>query len=136
MSAHIHSLREPIRYKTRTLVWPKFVALETFGFGSPKQCWVLLHHYLILRQSVCYFIYNLALLHRQLYKLVHCSTFTGYPIVLPRESESVLLGAAILGAVAAKKYSSLIEAMKALNAAGQVLLRMSTCYFLHFSGRG
>lgn len=45
----------------------------------------------------------------------------GYPVVLPRENESVLLGAAILGAVAAKKYSSLIEAMKALNAAGQVV---------------
>ncbi|XP_057987958.1 uncharacterized protein LOC110642073 isoform X2 [Hevea brasiliensis] len=43
----------------------------------------------------------------------------GCPIVLPRESESVLLGAAILGAVAAKKYTSLSEAMKALNAAGQ-----------------
>ncbi|XP_063935374.1 uncharacterized protein LOC108227384 isoform X2 [Daucus carota subsp. sativus] len=45
----------------------------------------------------------------------------GYPIILPRESESVLLGAAILGSVAAKKYSSLSEAMKALNAAGQVI---------------
>ncbi|KAJ6731601.1 RIBULOKINASE [Salix purpurea] len=45
----------------------------------------------------------------------------GCPIVLPRESESVLLGAAILGAVASKKYSSLTEAMKALNAAGQVI---------------
>ncbi|KAL3841027.1 hypothetical protein ACJIZ3_025618 [Penstemon smallii] len=45
----------------------------------------------------------------------------GYPIVLPRENESVLLGAAILGAVASKKYSTLREAMKALNAAGQVV---------------
>ncbi|XP_031254384.1 FGGY carbohydrate kinase domain-containing protein [Pistacia vera] len=45
----------------------------------------------------------------------------GCPIILPRENESVLLGAAILGAVAAKRYSSLIEAMKALNAAGQVI---------------
>ncbi|XP_048133502.1 FGGY carbohydrate kinase domain-containing protein [Rhodamnia argentea] len=45
----------------------------------------------------------------------------GCPIILPRESESVLLGAAILGAVAAKKYSSLREAMKALNAAGLVI---------------
>ncbi|KAF9612867.1 hypothetical protein IFM89_004283 [Coptis chinensis] len=43
----------------------------------------------------------------------------GYPIILPKESESVLLGAAILGAVAAKNYSSLRDAMKALNAAGQ-----------------
>ncbi|KAK9097902.1 hypothetical protein Syun_024947 [Stephania yunnanensis] len=46
---------------------------------------------------------------------------TGCSIILPRESESVLLGAAILGAVAAKKYSSLRDAMKALNAAGQVI---------------
>ncbi|KAJ0090727.1 hypothetical protein Patl1_14334 [Pistacia atlantica] len=45
----------------------------------------------------------------------------GCSIILPRENESVLLGAAILGAVAAKRYSSLIEAMKALNAAGQVI---------------
>ncbi|GLT80393.1 hypothetical protein SLA2020_518340 [Shorea laevis] len=45
----------------------------------------------------------------------------GCPIILPRESESILLGAAILGAVAAKRYSSLSEAMKALNAAGQVI---------------
>ena len=47
-------------------------------------------------------------------------TNAGCPIVLPRESESVLLGAAILGAVAAKKYTGVNEAMKALNAAGQV----------------
>ncbi|KNA03892.1 hypothetical protein SOVF_204810 [Spinacia oleracea] len=46
---------------------------------------------------------------------------TGYPVILPRENESVLLGAAILGAVAAKEYPSLHEAMKALNAAGQVI---------------
>ncbi|CAL1415083.1 unnamed protein product [Linum trigynum] len=45
----------------------------------------------------------------------------GCPVILPRESESVLLGAAILGAVAAKKYPTLMEAMKALNAAGQVV---------------
>lgn len=45
----------------------------------------------------------------------------GFPIILPRESESVLLGAAILGSVAARKYSRLNEAMKALNAAGQVI---------------
>ncbi|XP_031482687.1 uncharacterized protein LOC116252513 isoform X2 [Nymphaea colorata] len=45
----------------------------------------------------------------------------GCPIVLPREGESVLLGAAILGAVAAKKYPSLRHAMKAMNAPGQVI---------------
>lgn len=46
---------------------------------------------------------------------------TGLPIILPRESESVLLGAALLGAVASKKYSTLNEAMKALSAPGKVI---------------
>ncbi|CAJ1941898.1 unnamed protein product [Sphenostylis stenocarpa] len=45
----------------------------------------------------------------------------GCAIILPRESESVLLGAAILGAVATRKYHNLSEAMKALNAPGQVI---------------
>ncbi|PNT66010.1 FGGY carbohydrate kinase domain-containing protein isoform X4 [Brachypodium distachyon] len=46
---------------------------------------------------------------------------TGCKIILPRENESVLLGAAILGAVAAKKFSGVHDAMKALNAAGKVV---------------
>ncbi|XP_078443617.1 FGGY family of carbohydrate kinase isoform X2 [Wolffia australiana] len=46
---------------------------------------------------------------------------TGCPIILPRETESVLLGAAILGAVASRKYANLHEAMRALSAAGQVI---------------
>lgn len=50
------------------------------------------------------------------------TNFVGHPIILPRENESVLLGAAILGAVAAKKYNTVQEAMKALNAAGQVYI--------------
>uniref|UniRef100_A0A7N2L2R2 Uncharacterized protein n=1 Tax=Quercus lobata TaxID=97700 RepID=A0A7N2L2R2_QUELO len=45
---------------------------------------------------------------------VHCC-----PIILPRENESVLLGASILDEVAAKKFSSLNKAMKAMNAVGQ-----------------
>ncbi|XP_009396990.2 uncharacterized protein LOC103981935 isoform X2 [Musa acuminata AAA Group] len=45
----------------------------------------------------------------------------GCRIILPRESETVLLGAAILGAVAAQKYSGVHDAMRALNAAGQVV---------------
>ncbi|XP_037497541.1 FGGY carbohydrate kinase domain-containing protein isoform X1 [Jatropha curcas] len=65
---------------------------------------------------------------------------TGCPIILPRESESVLLGAAILGAVAAKKYASLSEAMRALNKAGQVCLRIlalqSSVRFKTFMGHG
>ncbi|KAM0874275.1 hypothetical protein ACQ4PT_037568 [Festuca glaucescens] len=45
----------------------------------------------------------------------------GCPIILPRENESVLLGAAILGAVAAKKFSGVRDAMRALNAPGKVV---------------
>jgi ribulose kinase len=53
--------------------------------------------------------------------------FTGCPIILPRENESVLLGAAILGAVAAKKFSGVRDAMRALNAPGKVYLFSRTC---------
>jgi ribulose kinase len=60
----------------------------------------------------------------------------GCPIILPRESESVLLGAAILGAVAARKYYSLNEAMRALNAAGQVSLQfLNSIIFLYIQDR-
>ncbi|EPS63469.1 hypothetical protein M569_11311, partial [Genlisea aurea] len=52
---------------------------------------------------------------------------TGRRIVLPRENESVLLGAAILGAVASKQYSCVREGMKALNAAGQVVDPSTDC---------
>lgn len=45
----------------------------------------------------------------------------GCPVVLPRENESVLLGSAILGAVASKRYSSLHDAMSVLNAAGKTI---------------
>uniref|UniRef100_M8BXB6 FGGY carbohydrate kinase domain-containing protein n=1 Tax=Aegilops tauschii TaxID=37682 RepID=M8BXB6_AEGTA len=43
----------------------------------------------------------------------------GCPIILPRENENVLLGAAILGVVAAEKFDGVRDAMKALNAAGK-----------------
>ena len=42
-------------------------------------------------------------------------------IVLPREREPVVLGAAILGAVAARKYGSVREAMRRMNAPGVVV---------------
>jgi ribulose kinase len=45
----------------------------------------------------------------------------------------VLLGAAILGAVATKKYNSLREAMKALNAAGQVWTPFFPSIFIYTS---
>lgn len=55
-------------------------------------------------------------------------------MALPRENEAVLLGAAVLGSVAAKKYPSVRDAMAALNAPGLVsnllsLLFVSTCIF-------
>ncbi len=46
---------------------------------------------------------------------------TGCRIVLPREPEAVLLGSAILGAVAAGRFASVIEAMGAMNAAERVI---------------
>ena len=46
---------------------------------------------------------------------------TGCRIILPREPEAVLLGAAILGAVASGKYSSIMEAMAAMNSVGETV---------------
>jgi FGGY-family pentulose kinase len=46
---------------------------------------------------------------------------TGCRIVLPREPEAVLLGSAVLGAVAAGRFPRVLAAMQALNAAGAVL---------------
>jgi FGGY-family pentulose kinase len=46
---------------------------------------------------------------------------TGCRLVLPREPEAVLLGAAVLGAVAAGRYATVLAAMQAMNAAGAVI---------------
>ncbi len=46
---------------------------------------------------------------------------TGCRIVLGREPEAVLLGSAVLGAVAAGKYASIIEAMSAMDAPGETI---------------
>lgn len=46
---------------------------------------------------------------------------TGCRLVLPKEPEAVLLGSAILGAVAAGTYDSVLEAMAAMSAAGRVV---------------
>jgi FGGY-family pentulose kinase len=46
---------------------------------------------------------------------------TGCSIVLPQEPEAVLLGSAVLGAVAAGHYPSVLAAMEAMNKAGQVI---------------
>jgi FGGY-family pentulose kinase len=46
---------------------------------------------------------------------------TGCAIVLPREPEAVLLGSAMLGAVAAGRYGSVAAAMAAMSAAGRTI---------------
>lgn len=46
---------------------------------------------------------------------------TGCQVILPKEPESVLLGAAIVGAVAAKRFPSILAGMSAMSAAGQVI---------------
>jgi FGGY-family pentulose kinase len=46
---------------------------------------------------------------------------TGCRIVLPREPEAVLLGSAVLGAVAARRFDSVLAAMCAMNAAGKII---------------
>ncbi len=46
---------------------------------------------------------------------------TGCPIVLPKEPEAVLLGAAILGAVASGDFATVLDAMSAMNHADRVV---------------
>lgn len=47
---------------------------------------------------------------------------TGCRVVLPREPEAVLLGSAILGAVAAGEFGSVLAAMSAMNRAAEVIV--------------
>lgn len=60
------------------------------------------------------------LIKNELFIQTHADV-TGFPCVLPRESESVLVGSAILGACASGDFSSIQEAMKSMNAAGKVV---------------
>ena len=46
---------------------------------------------------------------------------TGCRIVLPKEPEAVLLGSAVLGAVAGGRFPSVLGAMAAMNHAGRVI---------------
>ena len=46
---------------------------------------------------------------------------TGCTVLLPQEPEAVLLGAAILGAVAGRAFPSILEAMSAMSGIGQVI---------------
>jgi ribulose kinase len=47
------------------------------------------------------------------------ANITGCELVLPKEPEAVLLGAAILGAVASEAYPDILDAMKSMNAVGK-----------------
>ncbi len=46
---------------------------------------------------------------------------TGCQIVLPREPEAILLGSAMLGAVAGGEYGSVVDAMKGMSGTGSVI---------------
>jgi ribulose kinase len=46
---------------------------------------------------------------------------TGCAVILPREPEAVLLGSAVLGAVAGGRYPGILTAMNAMNAVEQVI---------------
>ena len=46
---------------------------------------------------------------------------TGCRVVLPREPEAVLLGSAVLGAVAAGDHATVVDAMAAMNGAGETI---------------
>ncbi|PFX20860.1 FGGY carbohydrate kinase domain-containing protein [Stylophora pistillata] len=56
----------------------------------------------------------------ELFIQIHADV-TGFPCILPRESESVLVGSAILGACASGDFPSIQEAMKSMNAAKKVV---------------
>ena len=47
---------------------------------------------------------------------------TGCELIMPREPEAVLLGSAVLGAVAARTYSPILEAMNAMNACEKIIV--------------
>jgi ribulose kinase len=50
------------------------------------------------------------------------ASVTGCELVLPKEPEAVLLGAAVLGAVASGAFSDILDAMKSMNAGANRVL--------------
>jgi ribulose kinase len=48
------------------------------------------------------------------------ASITKCRVVLAQESDAVLLGSAILGAVASKEYDSILSAMSAMNKVGKI----------------
>ncbi|XP_035617839.1 FGGY carbohydrate kinase domain-containing protein isoform X3 [Oncorhynchus keta] len=55
-----------------------------------------------------------------LYVQIHANA-TGLPLVLPAQTEAVLVGAAVLGACASHDYSSILEAMEKMAKVGKVV---------------
>ncbi|XP_014203534.1 FGGY carbohydrate kinase domain-containing protein [Copidosoma floridanum] len=55
----------------------------------------------------------------------------GLPVLCPVESESVLLGSAILGACAAKTFPSVHEAIKAMGGSANVIKPVTETYLFH-----
>jgi ribulose kinase len=60
---------------------------------------------------------------------------TGCRLVLPKEPEAVLLGSAVLGAVAAGHFSSVLAAMNVMDAAGRVISPATGRVALYHAGK-
>lgn len=50
------------------------------------------------------------------------------PVLCPTEKESVLIGAAILGSYAAKKFNTMYDAIKAMGGSATMVKPRSKCY--------
>eukprot|EP01121_Diplochlamys_sp_Union-15-3_P014626 TRINITY_DN4688_c0_g1_i1.p1 TRINITY_DN4688_c0_g1~~TRINITY_DN4688_c0_g1_i1.p1 ORF type:complete len:569 (-),score=102.18 TRINITY_DN4688_c0_g1_i1:37-1743(-) len=55
------------------------------------------------------------------YFIRETADITGCSIVLPKEDDAVLLGSAILGAVASKQFPDILSAMSSMNKAGKII---------------
>ncbi|OAE34408.1 hypothetical protein AXG93_4875s1270 [Marchantia polymorpha subsp. ruderalis] len=91
-------------------------ALQSIAYGTRQ----IVEHLAAHGLKVDTFIACGGLSKNRVYLQEHADIL-GCPVTLPRETECVLLGGAIIGAVAAKKYVSIDSAMIALNAPGLVV---------------
>ncbi|XP_043254731.1 FGGY carbohydrate kinase domain-containing protein [Colletes gigas] len=55
----------------------------------------------------------------------------GLPVLCPIERESVLIGAAILGSYAAKKFNTIYDAMRAIGGSANIVKPKTECYKYH-----
>lgn len=93
-----------------------FATIQAIGYGAKHIIEALnAHGFAINTIFVCGGGANNPLL------LQEHADITGCPIVLPKEKEAVLLGSAILGAVAAGQYDSIIDAMTAMSGAKKII---------------